>query len=189
MINIKNIVLGMAIIVLTMFVTIYGINTFYERPEYKDFCGEFKTAEIINDQDRCEEIGGQWADYNTGDVRREALNGELLKGFCDRDYTCRQNYDSAMEKYSKNIFLIALPLGILIIFLGAYLFSLEAVGAGLMGGGVGTLIYGSGGYWRYADDRLKFVLSLVGLVALIFFAYKFNQEKKSFWKRLFKGRR
>jgi len=56
-------------------------------------------------------------------------------------------------------------------------------------GGAGTLVYGAGGYWRYADNWLKFVLSLVGLVALIIFAYWFNKEKKGFWKKFFKGKK
>ena len=46
--SLKNIILGIAIIILTISVAVYGINIFYDRPEYGDFCGEFKTAEIID---------------------------------------------------------------------------------------------------------------------------------------------
>jgi len=56
--NIKNVVIGIAIIILTIFVAVYGINTFYPKPEYNDFCGEMKTREIITTQEKCEEIGG-----------------------------------------------------------------------------------------------------------------------------------
>ena len=71
----------------------------------------------------------------------------------------------------------------MIITLGAFFFSLEAVGAGLMGGGIGTLIYGVGGYWRFAGDFLRFSLSLVGLVALISLAYWFNSKDWNIWKK------
>tara|TARA_Y100000034_G_scaffold79823_1_gene95817 strand:+ start:25070 stop:25600 length:531 start_codon:yes stop_codon:yes gene_type:complete len=170
--GIKDIIIGIAIIILTISVVVYGINTIYPRPEYADFCEEFKTQEIIETQERCEEIGGKWNFY---EGPRPVLEKE---NYCDRDYTCRKDYDSAREKYSKNVLVISIPLGILIIVLGAYFFRLDSVGAGLMGGGVGTLIYGAGGYWRYAGDLFRFAISLVGLVALIWFAYWFNKKKK-----------
>ena len=56
------------------------------------------------------------------------------------------------------------------------LFSLESVGAGLMGGGIGTLIYGAGGYWEYAEDWIRFLSSVIGLVVLIWFAYWWNKK-------------
>ena len=167
--DIKNIVMTLAIIILTIFVTVYGVNTFYARIEYSDFCGEFKTAEVIETLERCEEIGGKWNAYE-GPRLVEDIRG----GFCDRDYACRQEYDEASEIYSRNVFLIVIPLGIIIIALGAFFFSLEAVGAGLMGGGIGTLLFGIGGYWRYAENWMRFVMSLMGLVALIWMTYYFN---------------
>jgi|TARA_Y100000034_G_scaffold130733_1_gene189914 hypothetical protein len=62
-ISLKNIVLGIAIIILTISVAIYGINLFYDRPEYSDFCEEFKTAEVIDTQERCEAIGGMLMEF------------------------------------------------------------------------------------------------------------------------------
>lgn len=178
--GIKNIVMGIGIIILTIFVTVYGINTFYPAPEYTDFCGEYKTAEYIDTEQRCTEVEGKWNTDNIAIPRKVETNE--ITGYCDRDYYCREDFDAAREKHSKIVFLIALPIGILIIIIGASLFALEAVGAGLMGGGVGTLIFGVGGYWRYSDDILKFILSLIGLVVLIWFSYWLNKQthKKSF---------
>ncbi len=169
----KNFILSVAIMIVTLSVVIYGINTFYERPKYSDFCGEFKTQEIIETQQRCEEIGGQWNPYPTEYPKK--IDGEL-GGWCDRDYTCRQEYDNAKEIWSRNIFLFAIPLGIAIIALGSLVFGLEVVGAGLMGGGVGTILYGIGGYWRYTEDWLKFLISLIGLIALIWLSYRANKK-------------
>ena len=78
--------------------------------------------------------------------------------------------------------MVALPLGIIIIIIGAFVFGLEAVGAGLMGGGVGTILYGVGGYWRYSADLMKFLLSLVGLIVVIYVAYWFNHKYKA-WRK------
>ena len=179
--GLKNIVLGIAIIILTISVAIYGINLVYESPEYSDFCEETKRAEIINTQEQCEAIGGQWSAYDG--PRRVGGDVEVLDGYCDRDFTCRKEYEDAREKYSRTVFLIALPLGIILLAIGAFVFGLESVGAGLMGGGVGVILYGVGGFWRFADDWLKFVLSLIGLVVMIWFAYWFNSNNWNIWKK------
>jgi len=168
--SLKNIILGIAIVVLTIFVTINGISVFYPIQQYEDFCGDVKTQEVIQTQERCEEIGGKWSVY-------EAVKPvEGAEGFCDRDFTCRQNYDDAREERAKKIFYVALPFGILILLIGGFLFHLEAVGAGLMGGGVGTLVYGAGSYWQYGGELFRFIISLLGLVAVIFLAYWFNKK-------------
>jgi len=59
----RNIAIGFAIVILTMFVSVYGINTFYEKPEYENFCESIMTGEIINTAERCEEIGEKWSSY------------------------------------------------------------------------------------------------------------------------------
>ena len=171
--KVKNFVLGIAILIVTISVVVYGINTFYDRPEYVDYCGEYKTAEVINNLERCEEIGGQWTEDN---YPRKIDDENEIIGWCDRDYTCRQEYDDASETYRRNVFIFAIPLGIAIIALGALGFGLEFVGAGLMGGGVGTILYGVGGYWQYTEDWLKFIISLIGLILLIWLSYYFNKK-------------
>ncbi len=171
--SLKNVVIGIAIIILTIFVVIYGINTLYNSPEYEDFCVKFKTPEVINDSERCAEIGGKWTSQDI-----KCITTPCPQGFCDRDFTCREEYEIAREDYSRNLFLINLPLGIIIIVLGTLMFKLEAVGAGLMGGGVGIILWGVGGFWKFADDWLKFLLSLVGLLILIWLAYYFNRKRE-----------
>ena len=168
--SLKNYVMGIVIIILTISVVVYGVNILYEKPERVDFCGEVRTAEIIDTLERCEEIGGNWAPY----VSPRVVEG--IEGYCDRDFTCRQEYDDARETYSRNIFLIALPVGIAIIAVGALVFGLEFVGAGIMGGGVGIILWGVGGFWRFADDWLKFVLSLIGLIVVIWLAHYVNKR-------------
>lgn len=203
MISIKNIVFGIAIIVLTMFVTVYGINTFYSEPEYSDFCSEGRPfPKLVDGEDRiCPAVCVQMYEIkNSACVFNSCGSGcgpDSINSFdtlaqCEivsSGKNCYKLLDEANKVYSRNVFLIALPLGILIIVLGAYLFSLEAVGVGLMAGGAGTLIYGSGGYWRYADNWLKFVLSLVGLVALIIFAYWFNSSDWNIWRKIKKRKK
>ena len=44
--SIKNIVIGIAIIILTISVIVYGIGIFYDEPEYEDYCGEFRVLSV-----------------------------------------------------------------------------------------------------------------------------------------------
>ncbi len=178
--KIKNFVIGFAIFLLTLFVGIYGINTFYGKgPDYMDFCPTF-----IENESACVGAGGTWAPYQTS---AEIVNSpKPIGGYCQYDYTnCQKEFDAADEKYWRDVFFIALPLGIIVIGVGALVFGLESVGAGLMFGGVGIMVYGVGGFWRFAQDWLKFSLSLIGLLILIWLGYRLNKKFTGREKELF----
>jgi len=184
--NLRAIVIGFGIFILTMFVAIYGISVFLPQPEFNDFCAEFKTAEFIDTPDRCVEVGGYWVVDNYP----RAVEGIGIEGYCDRDYYCRQDYDDALEENNKKRFFVSIPLGILIIVTGNVVFALETVGVGLMAGGAGTFVWGAGSYWSYASDVWRFIISLLGLIVLIWFAHWFEKRnKKSFLKDLFKKKK
>lgn len=187
--GLKNIVIGVAIIILTISVVIYGVNTFYPDPKYEDFCPSSKPYAYSDKGERiCPDVCIEMYEIkNSTCVFNECGSG------CGPDATnsfetieqcqlalsgkyCYDLYNDAREAYSRNIFLIALPLGIIIIAAGALIFGLEAVGAGLMGGGVGIILWGVGGFWQFAQNWLKFVLSLLGLIILIWLAYYFNKK-------------
>lgn len=171
--NLRGIVIGVAILILTLFVSLYGVNTFLDKPQYDDFCPNTIWKPMPVNESVCFDNGGRW---NTG------FNNT---GYCDENFRCNAAYNLAEERYSMNIFLIAVPLGILILLGGFFFFRLEIVGVGIMAGGVGTLLRGVGSYWRYSEDWLRFLISLFGLVIVIYFSYRFSSklEKKSKKKR------
>lgn len=171
--GIKNIILGIAILVLTILVTWNGVGTIFPAPEYYDFCPEVTTQEYINNEAQCLAAGGQWTDYGT-----PKPVDQNVTGYCDKDFTCRKAFEDATKIRARNVFFLALPVGVAIIAIGAFFFGLEAVGAGLMGGGIATLIYGSGVYWQYTENWVRFALSLAGLVFVIWFAYFWNKRAK-----------
>lgn len=171
--NFRGFVIGIAVFILTLFVTTYGVNMFYSEPLYEDFCpNSIWQIDEVNES-VCFENGGKWNFYG----EKTQVNST---GWCDHDYSCREAYDLANERHSTNIFLISVPLGILLLLGGFYFFSLESIGVGLMLGGVGTMLRGIGSYWRYSEDWVRFLVSLVGLVIVIFFSYRFSDkfEKK-----------
>jgi len=179
MINIKNIIFGITIFILTIAVAVYGISTLYgESPKYDDYC----PYNLIN-QTICEKEGGDWINNtqyivdNRGETKSIAVPVPAEGGYCNYDYTpCQKEFEAAEKVYYKKVFLTALPLGIIIIIAGALIFGLEFVGAGIMAGGVGIIIYGVINYWRFTDDWLKFILSLIGLIIVIWFAYYANKK-------------
>ncbi|MEK6860183.1 MAG: hypothetical protein AABX54_05205 [Nanoarchaeota archaeon] len=173
----RNLILGIVIFILTIFVGVYGINTFYGKPpQYNDYCP------IVTPQTQaeCVKSNGTWTNYNEGEIPREKIPTPATApiGYCDTYTYCQKQLENAEKPYYKGIFIIAIPLGIIIIALGLLIFHLEAVGLGLMAGGVGLIVYGAGSYWRFADDVVKFVLSFIGLVIVILLAYYFNQRLK-----------
>jgi hypothetical protein len=170
--KLREIILGIAVMILTIFVVVYGVSIFYPIVKYNDYCEEFKSAQIIDTFEECEKVGGNWIFYE--DIK--PVEGRDINGFCERNYSCNEEYKEAQEDRSKMIFFIVLPLGILLLILGGFLFGLESVGAGLMGGGIGSILYGAGGYWRYGTDILRFSLSLIGLIAVIYLSYWFNKK-------------
>ncbi len=168
----KNFGLCFAIFLLTLFVAIYGIKAIYGEPKYDDFCKPIYYQ--ITNQTECADAGGKWVENPIYDV--ETTKPVRMTGSCQAPIECNDKFQSANERYSRNKFIIAVPLAILIIALGAFVFNLSSVGVGLMFGGIGTLIYGAGGYWGYADNLFKFIISLIGLIVLIFLAYWFNRR-------------
>jgi len=145
----KAIAIGLGILILTSFVAVYGMNMFLDEPHYDDYCEDFSQSAV--------EAG----------IEPKVENEE-----------CYKEYDAARENYSKWLFIISIPLGLIIIALGTFVFSLSSVGVGIMLGGVYTLIYGAASYWRYGEDWMRFLVSLIGLVALVLIAYRFHKPKK-----------
>jgi len=170
--NIKEVFLGIAVLILTFFVVTYGINTFYSEPKYDDFCSPSLWQVQNLNETTCFDLGGKWTSY------AQPVKGEV-PGYCDQDFSCREAYNLKLESYHMNVFLIVVPLGILLILLGAYFFSLDFVGVGIMGGGLGTVLKGVSSYWSYSNDFVRFLISLAGLIIVIYFGYKFQDKIKS----------
>lgn len=189
--SVKNYVIGIAILILTIAVVINGVNLFYgDNPDYNDYCSNvrYPVAKPLNNESVCPAVCVELYEIQGGEcVFNECGSGcgaDGVVGFetqkqCEivlSGETCYDAYDDAREDYAKNLFFITLILGILVIVIGALVFGLESVGAGLMAGGVGVILWGIVSFWSFADNWIKFVLSLIGLVALIYLAYYFNER-------------
>ena len=84
---------------------------------------------------------------------------------------CQQDYNKARNIYFRNVFIISGIVGIIAIIIGAVL-NIMSVSAGLFGGGVLTIIYGTTNYWSELADWARFIILGIALAVLIYLGYK-----------------
>jgi len=80
-------------------------------------------------------------------------------------------YETAAKEFARVLVIVATPLGVAAMLIGAYL-SLHAIGTGLIFGGIFTVAWGYFGYWSYLEDWVRFVSLLAGFVILLFIGYR-----------------
>ena len=93
-------------------------------------------------------------------------------GYCDVNYTCSKQYEDVMKVYNRNVFVVFVIAGIVLLIGSVYLAGVEVISLGLAFGGVLALIIGSTRYWSAMDDILRVIILGVALVGLFFVAWK-----------------
>lgn len=154
--------IGIALI-FTMFIN-YGIATFFDRPDYEDFCKIDEPRKIYEAEADCVENNGQWSEY----VRSPVPD---TKGFCDQDFKCRQQYDEARDNFESKAVIVTVIAGVTGLILGIVL-TLESVSAGFLLGGILNLLVATIRYWDKFANIARFLLLGLVLAVLIWVAYK-----------------
>jgi hypothetical protein len=145
-----------------------GIALFMDEPKYNEFC-DFKTQEVIENQERCEEIGGKWNPEGKTFPREirepEAIQlddqGNVIAGYCDRNYECTKEWESAYESFNQKRFYVFALLGFVLLLTG--LFSKENLVqiTGLAAGGI--LVF-EGIVTNWESEAIVFVALLLILI-------------------------
>ena len=143
--RIKHNILAIAIAIIFVMFVGYGIETFYDSPDYSDFCDERSVLARFEEPQ------------------------ELNKSYFEE---CREEYDSVREPYNRNVFIIALVIGMIAIIVGGVILSIESVGSGIMGGGVLLVIYGTMRYWGEMSKYIRIIILGLVLAVLIWIGYK-----------------
>lgn len=165
MVNVKNLILGIGIVIVFALVLWQGIEAFSPSPQWNDFCGDVEPIP-------------------------RPLEGEAIPESKDNFKECRQNYDEARDAHSKIVFFVALIVGIITVIIGYTILSTEPVGSALIGSGIWAIFWGSLINWRNFASVWRFVLLLLALVLLIWLTLKLNSKKeKGFWFSLGFGKR
>ena len=156
------------VIVLNLFIN-YSLSLIYNAPEYTDFCKQdmSPTKMLMDTPEKCTAKGGQW---------NPPLDIEGSKGYCDEQFTCRQQFDDANKIFEKNVFVTLVVLGVIIIAASIFIKGQEVLALALSLGAVLDFIIASVRYWSYADNLLKVVILGVALLVLVWLAIKkFNK--------------
>lgn len=148
----KKFALGFGIAIVFPMMIHYGVSTFVTEPKWDDY-----------------QVKNYYQRYEHGTPEeKKALEAE--QGRLDEQYKKEEG------QFQKNLFFVAVPLGIIAIIVGSFL-SVQAIGAGLMFGGIFSICDGYINYWSELSDALKFLSLLVAFIVLLFVGYK-KLEKK-----------
>jgi hypothetical protein len=146
-----------------VFFVAYAIQSIYPSPEYEDFC---KTdRKIVGDLESCSDNGGEWNPYE------KSLAVDGVNGWCDFDFSCREEYEDSRDSYELNVFLLNLFFGILAVVLSLFL-TVEVVSTGFMAGGTIMIVYGTLRYWGDLSPVLRTTFLGIALAILVFLGYR-----------------
>lgn len=139
---VKNFAVGLAITVMLPFAVHYGVITF--SPAAKYYC--------VSKQDFVK-LGGIAEETKALVPEQARLKSKL-----------EAEYDEGNKRFSKHLFFVAVPAGILLIATGLIVL-VPGIDSGLMFGGLLTLMYGYFTYWSDLPIAVRFA-SLVGGLAI-----------------------
>lgn len=140
----------------------YLVQALYPTPEYENFCSMDISAKLIESEGVCREIRGQW----NADQSGMNPNG----GYCDATVECRGKYEAATALHDRNVFVVFVVFGALLLAASAYLGVAEVIALGLSFAGVLALVIGSFWHWSTMQEWLRVIVLGVALLAVIVIA-------------------
>ncbi len=167
------------VIVLNLFFH-FATKLVYAEPKFEDFCQTNQVNIQPEGQKACVEAGGSW---NTNPNEKFAsvavpvnIDGQIrpvmANGYCDVYFTCQKTFESDINFYNRNIFLVLIVLGLLSLIVGFVLASNAVISTGLSYGGIVSFIVGTIRYWSAMDDYLRVIILGLALVTLIWLGFK-----------------
>ncbi len=143
----KKFALGFGIAIILPMLVHYGVSTFSRAPKW---------------QDRYDQYSYQKYDKATPEER-----AKIEKDRQEKNRIWREK-----EKvFQRHLFFVTVPVGIASIIIGATL-PIQAIGTGLMFGGIFSLTEGYMCYWSELQDWMRFLSLLAAFVVLIFVGYR-----------------
>ena len=170
------------VIVLNMFFN-YALSLVYKNPKYEAYCPNNSQVVTVPDtQKSCVDVGGQWTNNNNL-IKQPTPVGVTQPvqplGYCDQQFTCRNNYDAAQKVYDRNVFITLVILGAICVAIGNFFMGNILVSTALSIAGVLSFVIASMRYWGSADDLIKVIILAIALAILIWVAvkkFKNNQQ-------------
>ena len=185
MVSAKNIILSIAIAIVFMLFGVYAINLIYKQPQYNDFCGtgEFYPkvirgpvpAETCINQTLTDREQQCYANGSTIIKQKFDDRGCVIDFECSG---CNKDFDAESKTWRRGTFVAAVIVGVVGLAVGALLFSIEAIGAGLMGGGAFLIFVNAVRAWEELSDGIRVIILALALVALIYIGILINRRRR-----------
>lgn len=156
------------VIVLNVFFAVL-VSLALPAPDYEAYCPSTRVVEAYDTEASCLAVGGQWNEsypYEKPQVTPQPA------GYCDAQFTCREEFTAASEDHARDAFIAYVVLGVLALAAGLAPIGAAIVSSGLSYGGVVTLVVGSAQYWGSADNWIRLAISTAALLALIYLGWR-----------------
>ena len=152
----KKFALGFGIAVLFPLSVHYGVKMFDPEPNWREMMKESETQSLT---------------YLTASPEAQAKIQEQRSKLADT----KTEYDM---RFYRRLFFVATPLGVLAVILGT-LIRVQAVGSGLMFGGIFCVADGYVLYWSEVPEWMKFFSLLLVFAIFLFIGFKrIGEEEK-----------
>ena len=143
----KKFALGFGIAIILPMLVHYGVSTFSPAPKWEDRYETYSYQKYQN-----------------------ATPEEKVRLDKERDAVTKRWHEK--EKiFQKHLFFVAVPIGLAAIIIGAVSL-IQAIGTGLMFGGIFTLVDGYCWYWSELQDWMRFLSLLAAFIVLVFIGYR-----------------
>lgn len=151
----KKLALGFGIAILLPLLVYYGVSSFSPPPRWNDY--------FIDDR------------VTSGNL--PSTPEEIAKAK-DENRRRTQQFTDHERRFAKHVFFVATPVGIAAILLGAT-FTIEAIGTGLMFGGIFTVVEGYFSYWNELEYWMRFLSLIAAFGVLLFIGIrKFGPQQR-----------
>ena len=163
----RKLILGFGFAVLMPMLIHYGIDVFVPMPSWRDqLRSDYQQLSRLREDEKRVASDGERAkiraQINQIESQREAQT------------TARQ---AQQEQAGRIHFFVGAPIGILITLLGSFIRA-QAIGGGLMLGGIFTFTGGCAWYWADLSRPGRFLVLLVAFVVLLWIGYQRLSEFK-----------
>lgn len=166
------------VIVLNLFFN-YALSLVYKSPDYNTYCPTTQVVTVPDNQNACVEQGGQWTN-NAYYGNPVPAGVKEPTGYCDLQYTCRAEYETANKSYQRNVFVVLVVLGALSVLAGNMFVGNPVIASGLSLAGVLSFLIASMRYWSSANDIIRVIILAIALGLLFWIAMKkFNDRVQS----------
>jgi hypothetical protein len=147
----RQIAIGFGIALIFPLLVYYGVAMFFPPPQSAGY-----VEAVILPPNPTPEEKQKYLDQQRERQQEQQKRNEAYKAFA--------------KDFARHLVIVATPLGVAAIFIGAYL-ALHAIGTGLIFGGIFTVTWGYWAYWQYLDNWVRFVSLLAGFAILLFVGY------------------